>query len=259
MNKGITKKFSCIILEHIEGYNSAIDAHDEIKRIQVIARAQAKRCGDDYFLAKRINDDRNNEKARAELLTSAWESLIDKTKLSVLMDSETKSLMRDELKSSPPPLTFESVESVLQDLFDRKDKILADSLLNVFYGLNRKYKSNNKFRLTGGRIIVSLGVSPYNSTDKADKITDLDRIFHFLDGREMAGSAYDDTLGYKASYSNANEVQSDYIRIKLHANGNAHIYFMKPELVEQCNKLIAYHNKFSLGESQDITNPIFKR
>ena len=247
MDKGINNRFDSIISEHIAGYNNALNAQKNAEEWLIKARAEAKRCGYDYFLSLRLSDRSDSDKAKKVLLKNAWRSLIEKTKLSVLMDTETKAKMDADLETNPPALSEVNIRSILHDLYNRRDEILAASLLNVIYGLSTRFKSNNKFKLTGKRIIVGLGVTPYNSSDKAGKLTDLDRILHYMGGRAFDAEKYDETLGYQATYSKEREIESHYLRVVLHANGNAHVYFKEAANIEQCNKLIAYHNKNRLG------------
>jgi hypothetical protein len=248
MDKGINNRFDSIISEHLAGYNNALNAQKNAEEWLVKARAEAKRCGYDHFLSLRLSDRSGSDKAKKELLKNAWRSLIEKTKLSVLMDTETKARMDADLETNPPVLSEVNIRSILHDLYNRRDEILAASLLNVIYGLSTRFKSNNKFKLTGKRIIVGLGVTPYNSSDKAGKLTDLDRILHYMGGRAFDAEKYDETLGYQATYSKEREIDSHYLRVVLHANGNAHVYFKEAANIEQCNKLIAYHNKNRLGK-----------
>ena len=171
MDKGINNRFDSIISEHIAGYNNALNAQKNAEEWLIKARAEAKRCGYDHFLSLRLNNQSTSEKAKKALLKNAWESMIEKTKLSVLMDTETKAKMDADLETNPPVLSEANIRSILYDLYQRRDEILAASLLNVIYGLSNRFKSNNKFKLTGKRIIVGLGVTPYNSSDKAGKLT----------------------------------------------------------------------------------------
>ena len=55
-------------------------------------------------------------------------------------------------------------------------------------------------------------MTPYNSSDKAGKLTDLDRILHYMDGRAFDAEKYDETLGYQATYSKDLEVESHYFK-----------------------------------------------
>ncbi len=177
-----------------------------------------------------------------------WRSLIEQTGIVTLMDSATRRKMDHDLSTQPLELTKANILHVLQDLYQRKDTILANSLLNVFRSLTRRYKSNDKLKLTDKRIIIYIGEGFSRSTSYTDQLTDLDRIFHFLDGKQMTTERAK-TLGYQACYGDEDELENDYFRIRMFKNGNAHIYFKRKDLVDQCNRLIAYHSQHQIGKA----------
>ena len=102
MDKGINNRFDSIISEHLAGYNNALNAQKNAEEWLVKARAEAKRCGYDHFLSLRLNNQSDSDKTKKELLKNAWKSLIEKTKLSVLMDTETKAKMDVDLETNHP-------------------------------------------------------------------------------------------------------------------------------------------------------------
>ena len=241
-NKTIAVKFETILQRHLNGFNEA-------KRLQQLAfstareaTAQAKLCGYDHYMQGYSYNQKQND---SQLLKSAWRSIIKTTKLSVLMDSKATKEMEDQLKSSPPEFTEENIRSVLYDLLERKDEIMADSLLNTFYSLSKKYCSNQDFKLTSKRLIVHIGTTRNNSY--SDRLTDLDRVFHYMDGKPFDAENRYETLGYRANQGEESLIETEYFKIKIFFNGNAHINFLRDDLVTQCNKLIAYHNRNALG------------
>ena len=210
------------------------------------AHESACRAGFNYYYSsKQRLFDPVEEKRLKEYV---WRSLIQKTGIITLMDSETRQTMNHDLETQPLELTKANILSVLQDLYSRRDTILANSLINVFRSLTRQYKSNDPLKLSDKRIIIYIGEGMYRSTRHTDKLTDLDRIFHFLDGKTMTTDR-SKTLGYLACYGEHDELENDYFRIRMFKNGNAHIYFKRTDLIDQCNRLIAYHHKNQIGRA----------
>jgi len=79
------------------------------------------------------------------------------------------------------------------------------------------------------------------SGGRAEKLDDLARAFHVLDGKPEP----DHRDGLRAQLHRRKHEKSrfefgdDYVSVKAFANGNAHITFKRPDLVERCNQMIA--------------------
>lgn len=243
----LTTKFDSIIDATLTNYEAATARFDEAINLIRLAQDHAKQAGYDYYLS-RLGYELKPEQYNKELTKNVWRELINKTGITTLMDSQTRQQMESDLEKNPPELTRENIRTILFDLYNRKDEILADSLINVFRSLTRRYKSNDKIKLTGKRIIIPIGQGFGRCSSHTDKLTDLDRIFHFLDGKKEP-TVHRETLGYRAAYGDEFEIENDYFRIRIYMNGNAHIYFKRLDLVDQCNRLIAYHNKNRLGKA----------
>ncbi len=272
--KNITTKFQTIIDRHIINYKKALEHYDYAQEHMRLASSSAASAGYNYFLT----NIRGFEDSKKQLKISVWRSLINATKLSVLMDSKTRTEMNDELQKKPPEITYENASNILFDLFERKNEILANSLLNVFTGLSGSYVSNDKLKLTNKRIILNNVVGVNGRYSNSDKLTDLDRFFHFIDNnKKFTAKNYSHTLGNIVSgmpYGShnhltknvmkyleeikeetpdrtleidGNEIDTDYFFIRVFSNSNAHVYFKRKDLIVQCNRLIAYHNKNKIG------------
>ncbi len=218
-------------------------AHKTLKK----ARQSAEAVGYGYFLQSANNEFRLVSEIKS-LKQAAWLKIIDLTGIKTLMDSKSHQAMYKDLQENPMEVTKANILSVLQDLYSRKDTILANSLINVFKRLDRDYKSNSRqaIKLSGKKAIIFVGTGFGRTISNCDQITDLDRILHFMDGKSMTTDCRE-TMGYKVAYGDSEEVESEYLRVKMFKNGNAHIYFKRPDLIDQCNRLIAYYHKNQLG------------
>lgn len=246
-NHDLTTGYNGTIDMILTNYARALDCFDEISRQLELAEQCGKLAGCNHFMSGvRYGLKRSEEEKR--IRSDAWRYLLDQTGIVTLMDSKTHKKMNDDLENNPPALTRKTIKDVLIDLFKRRDAILADSLINVFLSLSRHYKSNDKIKLTGKRVIIYIGAGLWRTTENTDKLTDLERILRYLDG-QPAPSERQETLGYRVAYKakDTDEIETDYLRVVLFKNGNAHIYFKRPDLIDQCNKLIAYHHENRLG------------
>ena len=245
--QALSTKMESMVDIAIANYHQAQQEIQQANRYLQKAMVSANKAGYRYYYSRHqyaLNDRMEEQKLKQYV----WRSLIEKTGIITLMDSETQRKMDKDLETQPLELTKANILSVLQDLYNRRDAILADSLINVFRALTRQYKSNDPLKLSDKRVIIYVGQGVYRSTQYTDKLTDLDRIFHFLDGQSMTTKRAD-TLGYLACYGQQDEIENSYFRIKLFKNGNAHVYFKRPDLIDKCNRLIAYHHKNQLGRA----------
>ena len=244
--QALSTKMESLIDTAISNYHQAQIEMQQANKYLQKAIESARLAGCDYYYTRKqyLLDPKEEKKLREYV----WRSLIEKTGIITLMDSETRRKMDKDLETQPLELTKANILYVLQDLYERRDTILANSLINVFRSLTRRYKSNDRLQLSDKRIIIYIGQGMYRSNNYTDKLTDLDRIFHFLDGKAMTTNRLE-TLGYLACYGDNDELENDYFRIRIFMNGNAHIYFKRKDLIDQCNRLIAYHYKNQIGQT----------
>lgn len=243
----MTTKIDSIIDHALTHYEAAKNRLDDAMRLLGEARNHASSAGYSYYLSNmRYGLDVNQ--ANRELTIAVWRNLIRKTGIVTLMDSQTREKMDDDLQKNPMELTRENIKNILFDLYQRKDTILAGSLINVFRQLSRQYKSNDQIKLTGNRVVIYIGKGWGRDSRYTDKLTDLDRILHFFDGAKEP-TAHKETLGYRVAWSEEPEIENNYLRVKTFKNGNAHVFFKRKDLIKQCNRLIAYHHKNQLGQT----------
>jgi hypothetical protein len=117
--------------------------------------------------------------------------------------------------------------------------------VNVFKTLLGKYKTHDAFKI-GKKVILDRVLNSHGGwsfySSGRERIADLDRIFHILDGKEPKDHRGDaSSMVYTASSTKQREIETDYFRFKLFQNGNVHVVFKRLDLVEKANKLIAQH------------------
>ena len=115
-------------------------------------------------------------------------------------------------------------------------------VLQCFQRLSWDYKSNQPFRF-GKRIIVkyllSSGSTNFRVTNELD---DLIRVFCILDGKpepDHRNGAY--SFISDAQRMRHTEAENDYFHLRWFKNGNGHLTFKRPDLVEKMNQIFAKH------------------
>ena len=185
------------------------------------------------------------EKVTKTIDQETWLYLLDATGLRNLMDAETVKKFNAQVQKEPPAMTLANVNASFKSLWEARDSTFRQGLVNVFKGLLGHYKSHDAFKIgkkviINGVLSVHGGWSFYGSGK--EKIADLDRIFHIIDGKEPKDHCGDAAaMENKASYGREDETETDYFKFKLFKNGNVHVVFKRLDLVDRANKLIAEH------------------
>jgi hypothetical protein len=152
-----------------------------------------------------------------------------------------------------PEITIESVFEIFEALNQNMNTFANESVLEVYKWLRpatdgwemSKYKTNQKnatFEL-GKKVVKSrmvenkysgagFHVNHYNEK----YLLALDKVFHMLDGKSMMQS-YRSPLVDAINTSEGGEVVTEYFKVKMYRNCNAHIEFLRQNLVDEFNKI----------------------
>lgn len=195
-----------------------------------------------------------------------WRALIVNTPLGSLMDRQERDKLESSLKDNPPEATPENIFATMSRLLGEADSIFRRGLVNAFRNLNRDYQSHDGFKI-GDRIVLNYIVDCNEWSDhfnhrREEELRDVDRVFHILDGKEAPGyqqglcaamrARMGDRRKLGADYQR--EVETPYMRVRWFKNGNAHLWFTRPGLVERANKLIAEHYGETLGARPGVAD-----
>lgn len=190
--------------------------------------------------------------SRHAIDSDGWRYLMSQTGLRTFMDAEArkewdKSLSEGkfpELNASNIAATFELLHGARGEMFDR-------GVIASFKALSWVYATNLP-QMFGKRIVVRYITSPAwggANYDTCNVLDDLSRCFHVLDGKpepdhrngwygRVAGAA-------KATGRLGNalrtETEDDYLEVRTFKNGNGHVTFKRPDLVEKMNLILARH------------------
>lgn len=186
------------------------------------------------------------ERATKDVDPSLWQAVFKWTGLSRIMDSEATRAFIKDLEKNPPPLTIDNVRSQVLTVSQTADEMFARGVYNVLRKVSREYRTNNKeaFKVSD-KIIVGYMFTrewcgekiccEYSAYEKWD---DIDRVFTTLAGEHYRPHQLHTQIN-AACRAGAFEFENTYMRVKGHKNGNAHIFFTRPELLEKVIDLIA--------------------
>lgn len=187
----------------------------------------------------------NVESAMKSFDAQAWHHLLHASGMRSLMDAKAREAWDKQIQDCDvPELTKATIESTFAAMHNQRGEMFERGVIACFKGLAWDYKTNLPVRF-GKRIVLTYMVG-YHST-KTDHLDDLMRVMCILDGKPEP----DHRNGISALLSNAGlsryssptagKCENDYVKIKTFKNGNGHIEFKRPDLVERMNKIIAAH------------------
>lgn len=182
----------------------------------------------------------------AQIDGKAWDLLMKESGLRTFMDSSARDQWDEATRGcNTPPLTAENIKHTFADLYNQRGSMFERGVIKSFQDLSWDYKTNSPCKF-GKKIIVEymggVGWSPCST--RCNKIDDLERVFHILDGKPEP----DHRDGWYARLCGKTEAESDYIIGKRCKNGNGHFKFKRLDLVDKMNTIIAKHYGAVLAE-----------
>lgn len=215
-------------------------------------------------------DDREKflEAARKQVDRGMWNHLVMSSGLEKLMDRTERDRFRKQLDEDPAPATAETVWATFQTLAGNAPMIFQRGLALAFSKLDRRFRSHDGFKI-GSRIVFTRAFDPlgagWNHYARQDEaLRDVERVFFVLDGKQqperyagIVGSIDEERRksGFKLLPFTA---ESDYFRVKVYGNGNAHVWFKRDDLVEKANLVLADYYGATLGAGSDAAEDTFE-
>ncbi len=227
--------------------------------------------GKDYYHGTGLLDEKALAGITKRLDASAWQHLLHESGIRTLMDAKARRDWDDKIdKTDVPELTLDNIRSTFGMLYDTRGEIFERGVINCFKALSWCYKSNRPFafgakivrRFIRGQVIskrggggTSLGYVNMRSTDELD---DLSRVFHVLDGKPEP----DHRQGWYSRLNRCDkttdpDAEDDYMRVRSFRNGNGHVTFKRPDLVDRMNKILAKHYPLALPENPHVEEEAF--
>ena len=207
----------------------------------------ADKYGADVVFGSIYDPDKAKANLRRSVDVAVWRGLMAMTGFNRLMDATAKEAFDLQLQGDDvPEVSEETVRATFAQLFEDADTIFKRGIATAFSKLDRRFKSHDGFKL-GARVVISGAFdTTFGSTTYGrawDTIADIERAFAVLDGVPPDPRALERAVdesrkggGYGPKQS---EAQTRYFRIKGFMNGNAHLWFVRDDLVERVNRLLA--------------------
>ena len=197
----------------------------------------------------------------------AWRDILEKSNARQWMTTKQEGDVTRMLYDKPkelPEITVDGLRDWLQDLVTACPDMLRDLCREAFEVLTpqarhgKDYKSNADKREIpkSGRVVLQWMcetnqwvTAPRLSFGRRQPLNVLDRVFALLAGRAKPEDNYttgemQTTVGLceQASQSGESEVETFWGRLKMHKNGNLHIWLTRPELVKRLVEVAAGKN-----------------
>lgn len=230
--------------EALENLRIAQEALDAFNRAAEAAHSAMHLDGErklPYLHTAHLSTDRcrSTRDAVAQKLDRAlWSAALDRSGLTNLMSAEAKRAAREQIHEGAPEFIEANIEATFSGLLASRAEIEAEALLDTFRKVSWSYKNNLPHRL-GRRLVLSGFGNHYLSERAQDRLIDLERVFCNADGRSPP--PYGDSLARKVGqHCRVDQPYSDaYFEVRAFKNGNLHVIFRRPDLVEALNQRIA--------------------
>jgi hypothetical protein len=195
----------------------------------------------------------------ARLITIAidrrcWTGLRDKLGFEKLMDRQAREEFRKGIDGEPPAFNVENCAATFGSLYANRREIYLRGIANVFSALDRRFRSHDGFKI-GARLIIERALNEWgswNRYDRRDTLADVERIFAELE--DVPGSSVIDEIANMPRHTpTPYVVQGRWFRVRVFGNGNLHLWFERPELVREVNKLLAEYYGETIGDGYNAT------
>lgn len=212
--------------------------------IQAISQAAEVRVSRAEYRSGRSDSTyaQDPEWIRADIDAQFWNRLMNESGLRTFMDSERRKKWDGSIYNPKPDVipqfTEENIKATFATLHSQRDEMVIDGVVEVFRQLSWCYKTNNPVKF-GKKIITRVGgFYSYG----ADKLDDLDRVMHILDGKPEPDFRH----SLKSAISKSSifgckrqTLETPYLRVECYKNGNGHVTFKNEGFVAKLNNMIA--------------------
>lgn len=179
-----------------------------------------------------------------------WQKLMHDSGILTLMNTDQIDAWHTSLYSDDmPEATLENVLASFRQLHDSSASMFEQGIVSLFEKLSWDYKTNN-VRKFGKKIIINTvvdvtrwGVSAHQRG--ITRLDDLNKAFCWLDSkpvpdfRDGAGCRFRDFV--LTHQLNGKDFTSDYFSLRYFKKGSGHINFLRMDLVEKMNDILASH------------------
>lgn len=183
-----------------------------------------------------------------EIDASAWSSFATRAHLIDMLDTQGRKEFYSSLRTDRPKFSHETVLATYNAISNQRGEIFMRGLVNVMRSMNWDYKTNQPFKLES-KIVRNNIWSRFNDGSlyggNSDAIDDLNRVFAKLDGKPEPESLYHHVYKAREKFGVWHPL-GPYMEIKSHKNANGHIKLLRPDLVDEINRLMASRYPYAL-------------
>jgi tetratricopeptide (TPR) repeat protein len=188
------------------------------------------------------------ENARKNLDRQLWRYLMDRSRLSDVMDAKAREELAKSLGKDPPAANADNIAATLSSLIGDAPVILKRGLITLFENLSPEFRRHDAFRFTG-KLVIKSALSAITGSDRwqtwdhwskgREHLLDLERVLFVLDGKEPP--SFSTSVAEKVTFAKhgASSVETDYLDLRWFKNGNMHITIKRADLVERINAILA--------------------
>lgn len=188
------------------------------------------------------------EKKRIRMRGAAWRYLVSRAEIKKLA-SIKRAKEIDDMLAKPetlPEITTDNVMGWVQSLDGQAKRFLQEAAVEVYEWLRPSrgdYKTNNAFKI-GKRVVLTYMVeSTYTGRGirvrygSEDRVRALDNVLHLLDGKGVSPTRNGELADAINGRPAGDIGETTYFRFRSFRNGNLHLEFRRPDLVQQLNAI----------------------
>lgn len=194
-----------------------------------------------------FTDDRGFDDFVKAIDAACWARLLDLSGLRTFMDAATRKAWDENIhKRKVPELTFDNVKATFEVMHASRGAMFEQGIVAIFKSLSWDYKTNNPV-MFGKRIILRGVYDIWGGRERyvnighdgANRLDDVVRVLTLLDGKPEP----DHRQGAYQRLNQAKLAPADfgYFTVRGFWNGNGHLMFRRPDLVDKMNQIIAKH------------------
>src|SRR6266704_5040260 len=202
-----------------------------------------------------LTDEKWLKHSIAALDASLWDHLLDKSGLRSFLDHKAREEWAKQIeKQETPPLTAENVAATFAQLHAQRGEFFERGVVGVFRELSWDYKTNQPQKF-GKRLILRGVVDGYGhpNTRRTDSLDDLERAFYLLDRKPEPDhrTGVSARLWQRRREDRSEDLVDPYLQIRTFKNSNAHVTMLRPDLVDELNRILAKHYPSALPPARD--------
>lgn len=185
---------------------------------------------------------------------SGWSYLLDQSGIKTFMSAKVREEWDKAIGDlKVPELTAENIWATFQALYDQRGEMFEAGVIEVFRSLSWHYKTNRPVKF-GKRLVMNYMLDGWFGSGSvsfsgANKLDDLIRVLCVLDGKpepDHRQGSYRLLNAAKWPVATRDVELHGVVSVRGFKNRNAHITFLRLDLVERMNQILAKHYPMAL-------------